>query len=152
MRLLNLQGLEELYAGFEALRSALIEAGFRDIELEGDNILTVAVAHTIGHVAATVSISKVAVLFTHIIKSGEPTFYLSLVPIIGGCALTVVTELNFNMVGESMYTGGPGTSGVLSGSQGRLCPGPALFGALKNGSPSLLGRGDFRCNWTRHLR
>ncbi|XP_073006464.1 glucose-6-phosphate/phosphate translocator 2, chloroplastic-like [Typha latifolia] len=76
----------------------------------------VAVAHTIGHVAATVSMSKVAVSFTHIIKSGEPAFsvlvsrfllgerfpvpvYLSLLPIIGGCALTAVTELNFNMTG-----------------------------------------------------
>ncbi|KAJ4839751.1 GABA/polyamine transporter [Turnera subulata] len=79
-------------------------------------LLPVAVAHTIGHVAATVSMSKVAVSFTHIIKSGEPAFsvlvsrfllgetfpstvYLSLIPIIGGCALAAVTELNFNMVG-----------------------------------------------------
>lgn len=74
-------------------------------------------AHTIGHVAATVSMSKVAVSFTHIIKSGEPAFsvlvsrfllgetfpvpvYLSLLPIIGGCALAAVTELNFNMTGN----------------------------------------------------
>lgn len=80
------------------------------------NLLPVAVAHTIGHVAATVSMSKVAVSFTHIIKSGEPAFsvlvsrfllgetfplpvYLSLLPIIGGCALSAVTELNFNMTG-----------------------------------------------------
>ncbi|XP_039014116.1 glucose-6-phosphate/phosphate translocator 1, chloroplastic-like isoform X1 [Hibiscus syriacus] len=79
-------------------------------------LFPVAVAHTIGHVAATVSMSKVAVSFTHIIKSGEPAFsvlvsrfllgetfppsvYLSLVPIIGGCALAAVTELNFNMTG-----------------------------------------------------
>ncbi|GAB4826620.1 glycerol-3-phosphate O-acyltransferase 2 [Ancistrocladus abbreviatus] len=79
-------------------------------------LLPVAVAHTIGHVAATVSMSKVAVSFTHIIKSSEPAFsvlvsrfllgemfpasvYLSLIPIIGGCALAAVTELNFNMIG-----------------------------------------------------
>ncbi|XP_059661061.1 glucose-6-phosphate/phosphate translocator 2, chloroplastic-like [Cornus florida] len=79
-------------------------------------LFPVAMAHTIGHVAATVSMSKVAVSFTHIIKSGEPAFsvlvsrflmgeafpmpvYLSLLPIIGGCALTAVTELNFNMTG-----------------------------------------------------
>ncbi|XP_074270025.1 glucose-6-phosphate/phosphate translocator 2, chloroplastic-like [Silene latifolia] len=79
-------------------------------------LLPVAVAHTIGHVAATVSMSKVAVSFTHIIKSGEPAFsvlvsrfllgesfplpvYMSLFPIIGGCALAAVTELNFNMTG-----------------------------------------------------
>ncbi|XP_062189863.1 glucose-6-phosphate/phosphate translocator 2, chloroplastic-like [Phragmites australis] len=76
----------------------------------------VALAHTIGHVAATVSMAKVTVSFTHIIKSGEPAFsvlvsrfllgehfpapvYFSLLPIISGCALAAVTELNFNMTG-----------------------------------------------------
>lgn len=79
-------------------------------------LFPVAVAHTIGHVAATVSMSKVAVSFTHIIKSGEPAFsvlvsrfllgetfptavYLSLIPIIGGCGLSALTELNFNWIG-----------------------------------------------------
>ncbi|KAH0673041.1 glucose-6-phosphate/phosphate translocator 2, chloroplastic [Solanum tuberosum] len=78
-------------------------------------LFPVAVAHTIGHVAATVSMSKVAVSFTHIIKSGEPAFsvlvsrllgetfplpvYLSLLPIIGGCGLAAITELNFNLIG-----------------------------------------------------
>ncbi|KAL4377245.1 hypothetical protein GQ457_02G037340 [Hibiscus cannabinus] len=87
------------------------------IDLEFWKVLfPVAVAHTIGHVAATVSMSKVAVSFTHIIKSGEPAFsvlvsrfllgesfppavYLSLLPIIGGCGLAALTELNFNMTG-----------------------------------------------------
>ncbi|CAH2065682.1 unnamed protein product [Thlaspi arvense] len=88
-------------------------------ELDFWKTLTVAGAHTIGHVAATVSMSKVAVSFTHIIKSGEPAFsilvssfflgdtfplpvYLSLLPIIGGCALAAVTELNFNMIGKAV--------------------------------------------------
>ncbi|XP_042489086.1 glucose-6-phosphate/phosphate translocator 2, chloroplastic-like [Macadamia integrifolia] len=96
-----------------ALRIA--EAPKTDLEF-WKTLFPVAVAHTIGHVAATVSMSKVAVSFTHIIKSGEPAFsvlvsrfilgetfpvpvYLSLLPIIGGCALAAVTELNFNMIG-----------------------------------------------------
>ncbi|KAK7276801.1 hypothetical protein RIF29_17947 [Crotalaria pallida] len=93
----------------------IAEAPKTDLEF-WKSLFPVAVAHTIGHVAATVSMSKVAVSFTHIIKSGEPAFsvlvsrfilgetfpvpvYLSLVPIIGGCALAAVTELNFNMTG-----------------------------------------------------
>ncbi|KAL8127267.1 hypothetical protein AgCh_014253 [Apium graveolens] len=96
-----------------ALRVA--EAPKTDMEF-WKTLLPVAVAHTIGHVAATVSMSKVAVSFTHIIKSGEPAFsvlvsrfilgetfpmpvYLSLLPIIGGCGLAALTELNFNMIG-----------------------------------------------------
>lgn len=64
--------------------------------------------------------SKVAVSFTHIIKSAEPAFsvlvsrfilgesfplpvYFSLLPIIGGCALAAVTELNFNMIGMNCF-------------------------------------------------
>eukprot|EP00244_Chara_vulgaris_P014306 TRINITY_DN8873_c0_g1_i2.p1 TRINITY_DN8873_c0_g1~~TRINITY_DN8873_c0_g1_i2.p1 ORF type:complete len:346 (-),score=71.57 TRINITY_DN8873_c0_g1_i2:154-1092(-) len=76
----------------------------------------VALFHTIGHVAATVSMSKVAVSFTHIIKSAEPVFsvfvsslflgekftlpvYLSLLPIVVGCSIAALTELTFNAAG-----------------------------------------------------
>ncbi|CAI5464587.1 unnamed protein product [Closterium sp. Yama58-4] len=89
---------------------------FPDTDLDfWKTLFPVAVAHTIGHVAATVSMSKVAVSFTHIIKSSEPAFsvvvqslmgehfalpvYLSLLPIIFGCGLAALTELNFNMGG-----------------------------------------------------
>ncbi|KAK4491710.1 hypothetical protein RD792_002477 [Penstemon davidsonii] len=50
-------------------------------------LFPVAVAHTIGHVAATVR------------ESFPPAVYLSLLPIIGGCGLAALTELNFNMIG-----------------------------------------------------
>lgn len=93
----------------------LVEAPKTDLDF-WKVLFPVAVAHTIGHVAATVSMSKVAVSFTHIIKSAEPAFsvlvsrfilgesfpmpvYLSLLPIIGGCGLAAATELNFNMIG-----------------------------------------------------
>ncbi|KAJ9566087.1 hypothetical protein OSB04_002053 [Centaurea solstitialis] len=93
----------------------MVEAPKTDVEF-WKTLFPVALAHTIGHVAATISMSKVAVSFTHIIKSSEPAFsvfvskfflgetfpigvYLSLLPIIGGCALSAFTELNFNMTG-----------------------------------------------------
>lgn len=95
--------------------TCLVEAPKTDLDF-WKALFPVAVAHTIGHVAATVSMSKVAVSFTHIIKSAEPAFsvlvsrfilgesfpmpvYLSLLPIIGGCGLAAATELNFNMIG-----------------------------------------------------
>lgn len=94
----------------------LVEAPKTDADF-WKSLFPVALMHTIGHVAATVSMSKVAVSFTHIIKSSEPAFsvmvqslmgesflpavYLSLLPIIGGCGLAAMTELNFNMGGFS---------------------------------------------------
>ncbi|KAL6222486.1 hypothetical protein ACLB2K_005878 [Fragaria x ananassa] len=93
----------------------IVEAPKTDMDFR-KTLFPVAVAHSIRHVAATVSMANVAVSFTHIIKSGEPAFsvlvsrlflgemfptsvYLSLLPIIGGCALAAVTEINFNMIG-----------------------------------------------------
>lgn len=76
----------------------------------------VALFHTVGHVSACVSFSKVAVSFTHVIKSSEPVFsvvlsgllvgdrfslpvWLSLIPIVSGCSLAAIKELNFDMAG-----------------------------------------------------
>lgn len=74
-----------------------------------------ALFHTIGHISACVSFSKVAVSFTHVIKSSEPVFsvifslflgetyplklWLSIVPIVLGCSLAAVTEVSFNFEG-----------------------------------------------------
>ncbi|KAI9075639.1 hypothetical protein K1719_042389 [Acacia pycnantha] len=87
------------------------------LEITVDEEARVTLAHSIGHVVATMSMSKVAVSFTHIIiKSVELAFsvlvlrfflgesfpmpvYLSLVPIIGGYGLAALIELNFNMIG-----------------------------------------------------
>lgn len=78
-------------------------------------LLGPALFHTIGHISACVSFSKVAVSFTHVIKSAEPVFsvifssvlgdrypiqvWLSILPIVFGCSLAVVTEVTFNMQG-----------------------------------------------------
>lgn len=76
----------------------------------------VALFHTVGHVSACVSFSKVAVSFTHVIKSSEPVFsvvlsgllvgekfplsvWLSLIPIVAGCSLAAMKELSFDMGG-----------------------------------------------------
>ncbi|KAA8524596.1 hypothetical protein F0562_011019 [Nyssa sinensis] len=75
-------------------------------------LFPVAVAHSIGHVAAMVSMSIVAISLTHIVKSGEPAFsvlvsrfllgetfpvlvFLSLVPIIGGFMGAMISNLAF---------------------------------------------------------
>ncbi|PHT60047.1 Glucose-6-phosphate/phosphate translocator 1, chloroplastic [Capsicum baccatum] len=80
-------------------------------------LLGPALFHTIGHISACVSFSKVAVSFTHVIKSAEPVFsvvfssllgdtypltvWLSILPIVFGCSLAAVTEVSFNMGGLS---------------------------------------------------
>ncbi|KAF3444078.1 hypothetical protein FNV43_RR13768 [Rhamnella rubrinervis] len=78
-------------------------------------LLGPALFHTIGHISACVSFSKVAVSFTHVIKSSEPVFsvvfssflgdtypisvWLSIIPIVMGCSLAAVTEVSFNLQG-----------------------------------------------------
>ncbi|GFP93913.1 xylulose 5-phosphate/phosphate translocator chloroplastic [Phtheirospermum japonicum] len=78
-------------------------------------LLGPALFHTIGHISACVSFSKVAVSFTHVIKSAEPVFsvifstflgetyplsvWLSIFPIVIGCSLAAVTEVSFNFGG-----------------------------------------------------
>ncbi|CAN6562366.1 unnamed protein product [Malus baccata var. baccata] len=78
-------------------------------------LLGPALFHTIGHISACVSFSKVAVSFTHVIKSSEPVFsvvfssflgdsyplqvWLSIIPIVMGCALAAITEVSFNVQG-----------------------------------------------------
>ncbi|KAJ7969264.1 Glucose-6-phosphate/phosphate translocator 1, chloroplastic [Quillaja saponaria] len=78
-------------------------------------LLGPALFHTIGHISACVSFSKVAVSFTHVIKSSEPVFsvifssllgdtypiqvWLSILPIVIGCSLAAVTEVSFNLQG-----------------------------------------------------
>lgn len=79
-------------------------------------LLGPALFHTIGHISACISFSKVAVSFTHVIKSSEPVFsvifstllgdntyplrvWLSIMPIVLGCSLAAVTEVSFNPQG-----------------------------------------------------
>ncbi|CAD7700900.1 unnamed protein product [Ostreobium quekettii] len=79
-------------------------------------LLPVALFHTIGHVSACVSFSKMAVSFAHIVKSAEPIFsvalsgpllgevypfyiWLSLVPIAFGCSLAAMKEISFSWLG-----------------------------------------------------
>ncbi|MFS7980866.1 putative GNAT domain, sugar phosphate transporter domain-containing protein [Helianthus anomalus] len=70
--------------------SGVLNTSLRETRMEQDATLTtVALAHKIGHVAATVSISKLAVSFTHIIKSGELVFSV------------LVSRF---ILGDSMYT------------------------------------------------
>uniref|UniRef100_A0A2N9HYI5 Sugar phosphate transporter domain-containing protein n=1 Tax=Fagus sylvatica TaxID=28930 RepID=A0A2N9HYI5_FAGSY len=79
-------------------------------------ILPLAVAHTLGNLMTNISLGKVAVSFTHTIKSMEPFFTVilsalflgarptlwvvsSLLPIVGGVALASFTEASFNWTG-----------------------------------------------------
>ncbi|XWS57952.1 hypothetical protein CRYUN_Cryun09bG0217100 [Craigia yunnanensis] len=77
--------------------------------------LQLALCSVSGHISACVSFSKVAVSFTHVIKSSEPVFsvpfssflgdtyplkvWLSIVPIVLGCSLAAITVVSFNFEG-----------------------------------------------------
>lgn len=82
------------------------------------SLFPVAVAHTVGHVATVVSLSKSSAFFTETMRCGEPVFsvllsswfllqgktfpapvYLSLLHTIAGCAVVALTEPNFNITG-----------------------------------------------------
>lgn len=76
-------------------------------------LLPVAAFHLVNHVGVCFALSKSAVGFTHVLKAAEPFYsvtisallgtfysplvYASLVPIVAGISLAVVTELNFSM-------------------------------------------------------
>ncbi|KAL3676928.1 hypothetical protein R1sor_026876 [Riccia sorocarpa] len=79
-------------------------------------ILPLAMVHTLGNLFTNMSLGKVAVSFTHTIKSMEPFFSVllsalflgempnpwvvaSLLPIVGGVALASLTEVSFNWTG-----------------------------------------------------
>lgn len=79
-------------------------------------VAPVAFFHTVGHVSACVSFSKMAVSFTHVIKAAEPVFsvilsgpllgstfspavWYSLIPIVVGCSMAAMKEVSFNIAG-----------------------------------------------------
>ena len=79
-------------------------------------LAAVSLFHTIGHVSSCVSFSKMAVSFTHVIKSAEPVFsvllssvffretfsifiWMSLIPIVVGCSCAAMKEVSFNISG-----------------------------------------------------
>ena len=79
-------------------------------------VAPVAFFHTVGHVSACVSFSKMAVSFTHVVKAAEPVFsvilsgpllgqtfspavWASLIPIVIGCSMAAMKEVSFNITG-----------------------------------------------------
>jgi len=79
-------------------------------------VAPVAFFHTVGHVSACVSFSKMAVSFTHVVKAAEPVFsvilsgpllgqtfspavWASLIPIVLGCSMAAMKEVSFNITG-----------------------------------------------------
>jgi len=79
-------------------------------------VAPVAFFHTVGHVSACVSFSKMAVSFTHVVKAAEPVFsvilsgpllgqtfspavWASLLPIVIGCSMAAMKEVSFNITG-----------------------------------------------------
>ncbi|GHP03743.1 hypothetical protein PPROV_000249800 [Pycnococcus provasolii] len=82
-------------------------------------LLPVSLFHCVGHVAACLSFSKMAVSFGHVIKSTEPVFsvllsvvflgkafplavWLSLIPIVAGASVSAMKELSFSLAGTNL--------------------------------------------------
>jgi len=85
-------------------------------------IAPLALVHTVGNVLTNISLGKVAVSFTHTVKSMEPffsvifsaiflgdipslTLVLSLLPVVGGVVLASFTEASFNWAGLAAAMG-----------------------------------------------
>jgi len=108
---------------------------------ELQNLIPVAVLHTLTHLGAVVSLGAGAVSFTHIVKAAEPAVsaalsavfmqsflplpvYATLIPVMGGVALASLTELSFNWLSFA----GAMVSNVASASRG-------IVGKMTMGKP-----------------
>jgi len=108
---------------------------------ELQNLIPVAVLHTLTHLGAVVSLGAGAVSFTHIVKAAEPAVsaalsavfmqsflplpvYATLIPVMGGVALASLTELSFNWLSFA----GAMISNVASASRG-------IVGKMTMGKP-----------------
>ena len=95
----------------------------------------------VGHVAACVSFSQMAVSFTHIIKASEPVLsvalsgpllgvnyplyvWLSLLPIVAGCSMSAMKEVSFVWAGEQQ-------GGLARGSDSDGCVRSIRFTLLR---------------------
>ncbi|CAA0192030.1 unnamed protein product [Arabidopsis thaliana] len=84
--------------------AVILECFIKALKIDLDfwkSLFPVALAHTIGHVEAIVSMSKVVVSFTHTSSKAvrQPLASLSQASSWARCALAAVTELNFSMIG-----------------------------------------------------
>jgi solute carrier family 35, member E1 len=67
------------------------------------HLLPVALFHTVGHVAACVSFTKMAVSFTHVVKSSEPVFTVGLSTKLLGVWCALLLALNYNLHNRPLH-------------------------------------------------